>query len=99
MGSVWEACRKCLGSTQETCRECAGSVGRSCIGSGWECTGWHAESWLKDFFGKVVPRGLEPRTLQLLAVRSNQLSYETDVKEELAHFLRSLLLLRLLVGP
>ena len=25
----------------------------------------------------VVPRGLEPRTLQLLAVRSNQLSYET----------------------
>ena len=27
---------------------------------------------------KVVPRGLEPRTLRLLAVRSNQLSYETD---------------------
>ena len=26
---------------------------------------------------KVVPRGLEPRTLRLLAVRSNQLSYET----------------------
>ena len=25
----------------------------------------------------MVPRGLEPRTLQLLAVRSNQLSYET----------------------
>jgi hypothetical protein len=25
----------------------------------------------------VVPRGLEPRTLRLLAVRSNQLSYET----------------------
>ena len=25
----------------------------------------------------VVPRGLEPRTLQLLAVRSDQLSYET----------------------
>ena len=26
---------------------------------------------------KVVPRGLEPRTLRFLAVRSNQLSYET----------------------
>ena len=25
----------------------------------------------------VVPRGLEPRTLRLLAIRSNQLSYET----------------------
>ena len=28
----------------------------------------------------MVPRGLEPRTLRLLAVRSNQLSYETHVK-------------------
>ena len=28
-------------------------------------------------FGHMVPRGLEPRTLRLLAVRSNQLSYET----------------------
>ena len=27
----------------------------------------------------MVPRGLEPRTLRLLAVRSNQLSYETLV--------------------
>ena len=26
---------------------------------------------------KMVPRGLEPRTLRLVAVRSNQLSYET----------------------
>ena len=26
---------------------------------------------------KMVPRGLEPRTLWLLAIRSNQLSYET----------------------
>ena len=26
----------------------------------------------------VVPRGLEPRTLRLLAVRFNQLSYETS---------------------
>ena len=26
---------------------------------------------------KLVPRGLGPRTLRLLAVRSNQLSYET----------------------
>ena len=30
-----------------------------------------------SFERKVVPRGLEPRTLRLLAVRSNQLSYET----------------------
>ena len=29
------------------------------------------------FVRKMVPRGLEPRTLRLLAVRSNQLSYET----------------------
>ena len=29
-------------------------------------------------FKIVVPRGLEPRTLRLLAVRSNQLSYETS---------------------
>ena len=28
--------------------------------------------------GNVVPRGLKPRTLRLLAVRSNQLSYETS---------------------
>ena len=27
----------------------------------------------------MVPRGLEPRTLRLLAVRSNQLSYETMI--------------------
>ena len=27
---------------------------------------------------EMVPRGLEPRTLRLLAVRSNQLSYETS---------------------
>ena len=30
------------------------------------------------FVQKMVPRGLEPRTLRLLAVRSNQLSYETS---------------------
>ena len=30
-----------------------------------------------QFCRKVVPRGLEPRTLRLLAVRSNQLCYET----------------------
>ena len=28
---------------------------------------------------KMVPRGLEPWALRLLAVRSNQLSYETNV--------------------
>ena len=33
---------------------------------------------------KVVPRGLEPRTLRLLAVRSNQLSYETSAAERLS---------------
>ena len=27
---------------------------------------------------EMVPRGLEPRTLRLLAVHSNQLSYETS---------------------
>ena len=27
---------------------------------------------------RMVPRELEPRTLRLLAVRSNQLSYETS---------------------
>ena len=30
----------------------------------------------------MVPRGLEPRTLRLLAVRSNQLSYETAGEEQ-----------------
>ena len=35
------------------------------------------ETEVKAGAGKVVPRGLEPRTLRLLAVRSNQLSYET----------------------
>ena len=33
---------------------------------------------------KVVPRGLEPGTLRLLAVRSNQLSYETAVIDTLS---------------
>ena len=36
----------------------------------------------------MVPRGLEPRTLRLLAVRSNQLSYEThdiDRKYQVIH--------------
>ena len=31
---------------------------------------------------RMVPRGLEPRTLRLLAVRSNQLSYETSDRYE-----------------
>lgn len=31
---------------------------------------------------RMVPRGLEPRTLRLLAVRSNQLSYETTCGRE-----------------
>ena len=33
---------------------------------------------LASFHSIVVPRGLEPRTLRLLTVRSNQLSYETS---------------------
>ena len=36
---------------------------------------------------KVVPRGLEPRTLRLLAVRSNQLSYETNDDFEEDHLI------------
>ena len=32
---------------------------------------------LAIFAEEVVPRGLEPRTLRLLPVRSDQLSYET----------------------
>ena len=36
----------------------------------------------------MVPRGLEPRTLRLLAVRSDQLSYET-----VNSFIQSLFLL------
>ena len=36
-------------------------------------------SILKVVCAKVVPRGLEPRILQWLAVCSNQLSHETDV--------------------
>ena len=31
-------------------------------------------------WGLMVPRGLEPRTLRLLAIRSGQLSYETICK-------------------
>ena len=33
---------------------------------------------LMDALYNMVPRGLEPQTLRLLAVRSNQLSYETN---------------------
>ena len=32
----------------------------------------------QETYSFMVPRGLEPRTLRLLAVRSNQLSYETS---------------------
>ena len=35
----------------------------------------------------MVPRGLEPRTLRLLAVRSNQLSYETNDDFEEDYFI------------
>lgn len=38
----------------------------------------------------MVPRGLEPRTLRLLAVRSNQLSYETSARLVSASMLLSL---------
>ena len=36
-----------------------------------------AQLSLYQVLSPMVPRGLEPRTLRLLAVRSNQLSYET----------------------
>ena len=35
---------------------------------------------------KVVPRGLEPRTLRLLALRSDQLSYETCMVVKCTYF-------------
>ena len=35
----------------------------------------------------MVPRGLEPRTLRLLAVRSNQLSYRTPDNMDWQSFL------------
>ena len=41
----------------------------------------------------MVPRGLEPRTLRLLAVRSNQLSYETVVLAAVCRMCLSALLL------
>ena len=41
------------------------------------CGGRVAEAWGQGQQDTMVPRGLEPRTLRLLAVRSNQLSYET----------------------
>ena len=37
---------------------------------------------ISDFVLQMVPRGLEPRTLRLLAVRSNQLSYETSAHSD-----------------
>ena len=37
----------------------------------------HRIAWSRMTAEEVVPRGLEPRTLRLSAVRSNQLSYET----------------------
>ena len=44
-----------------------------------ESNGWIAPSLRVTTYEytNVVPRGLEPRTLRLLALRSNQLSYET----------------------
>ena len=39
----------------------------------------------RDAKDNMVPRGLDPRTLRLLAVRSSQLSYETT--DELLNFL------------
>ena len=40
------------------------------------CGGWNHLS--HHCLPQVVPRGLEPRTLRLLAARSDQLSYETS---------------------
>ena len=47
----------------------AGQKQAGCASAGQTC--------LTCIFGHVLPRGLEPRTLRLLAVRSNQLSYES----------------------
>ena len=63
------------------------------MGALWRCTPWHSFPLRNSDTPcaritaapdvsppAVVPRGLEPRTLRLLAVRSDQLSYETCVK-------------------
>ena len=47
----------------------AGQKQAGCASAGQTC--------LTCIFGHVLPRGLEPRTLRLLAVRSNQMSYES----------------------
>ena len=49
----------------------------------------HRDEWpcrlmdARELPADVVPRGLGPRTLRLLAVRSNQLSYETSADMDL----------------
>ena len=46
------------------------------LGSQWPVA-WLSLNQPSQVLCLMVPRGLEPRTLRLLAVRSNQLSYET----------------------
>ena len=47
------------------------------VTKGFECFPFKIEVQTQVGNAEVVPRGLEPRTLRSLAVRSNQLSYET----------------------
>ena len=76
------------------CLRCAVLVVCGVVGVGQQRVvgkqrGYVDNSWdvvEKPSKSKVVPRGLEPRTLRLLAVRSNQLSYETDAPSDSANF-------------
>ena len=53
----------------------SGNKGQPAWGTTFSEVNIMQHAWVR--FEKMVPRGLEPRTLRLLAVRSNQLSYET----------------------
>ena len=54
------------------------AVGISSPSAGSEGHGERLFCYARQTSSAMVPRGLEPRTLRLLAVRSNQLSYETS---------------------
>jgi hypothetical protein len=58
-------------------REVPGSIPGAALLLEDPCTVFLFKGVVEIRFVKMVPRGLEPRTLRLLAVRSNQLSYET----------------------
>ena len=87
-GLTWQRRAEQTKATSREAKALADSRGPSCR---WSCVAWrHLAAVLPqaidplcrdghDAPGKGVPRGLEPRTLRLLAARSNQLSYETCV--------------------